>query len=799
MLRDYFSGCVETLILIPKKNGKALALDTPIPTPDGWTTMGALAVGDTIFSEDGQPCRVTFATDTMHGHDCFRVAFSDGTSIVADADHLWQTSCLDRGVGVRTTREIATHLVRRSDGARRHSIPVAGALSTPEAALPIDPYVLGAWLGDGHTDAGRMTFGESFVQAEIAAAGWELSPDHCRNSSRAESRTIYGLQTQLRSIGVLGTKHIPATYLRASTAQRMSLLQGLMDTDGSISRAGQAEFVTVKEPLRDNMLELLRSLGFKPSLKTDRARLDGRDCGPRYRIQFWAFDGQPVFRMPRKLARQKAAPSRQARSTTRQIVAVDPVESVPVRCIQVDAPSRLFLAGDGMVPTHNTTLLAALALYHLLTTVDAECVIAASSRDQAQILLKQARKFVRHSGLAEFMRVKQREIVSMRDDGVVRVLASDSDTADGVIPTLAIVDELHRHKDDGAMYGVFADGLGPRNGQIITISTAGDDEEQALGRMRRRFRQFPHIERDGAYWYARSEDGEQVMHEWALDPDQDRTNLAVVKLANPAPWQTEKLLGTRFNSTSMTPWRWARFACGVWLRGEGKWMDDPRGWYEARPRFFLPAAGAQITLGWDPAWTFDSCAVVAFHATAGLGEGEDEEARRRRAGVMWPVAIFRPQEEDGGTVPSWKVGEAIRKATATWQVTAVGFDRNRGMQRLAEELSDEGIPVTVVPMGSDIWAPLTADLLSAIRRRGIASPDPDDFDDPDLARLFTSHVLNGEVKDSPHGERLHGRTRDRSKVDGLSAGGMAWWLAFEGQPAETNESPYEHKDLLILS
>ena len=115
-----------------------------------------------------------------------------------------------------------------------------------------------------------------------------------------------------------------------------------------------------------------------------------------------------------------------------------------------------------LVPKKNgkTTGLAALALHHLLVTPDAECVIAAASREQAQILLDQARKFVRGSGLAKYMTVKQREIVSLRDDGRVRVMASDSDTADGVIPTLALVDELHRHKDKGAMYGVFHDGLG---------------------------------------------------------------------------------------------------------------------------------------------------------------------------------------------------------------------------------------------------------------------------------------------------------------------------------------------------
>jgi hypothetical protein len=153
-----------------------------------------------------------------------------------------------------------------------------------------------------------------------------------------------------------------------------------------------------------------------------------------------------------------------------------------------------------LVPKKNgkTTLLAALALHHLMVTPDAECVIAAASRDQAQILLEPGPRVRARSTLGRYMTVKQREIVSLRDEGRVRVLASDSDTADGVIPTLAFVDELHRHKDNGAMYGVFHDGLGPRNGQIITISTAGEDEDSTLGELRSSAYALPGMKRDGA-------------------------------------------------------------------------------------------------------------------------------------------------------------------------------------------------------------------------------------------------------------------------------------------------------------
>jgi phage terminase large subunit-like protein len=253
-----------------------------------------------------------------------------------------------------------------------------------------------------------------------------------------------------------------------------------------------------------------------------------------------------------------------------------------------------------LLPKKNgkSTLVAALALFHLLTTQDAECYIAASSREQAGIILKQARKFINGSpDLRRLFEMNKREIQSLTDEGVVKVLASDVDTADGVIPTLAIVDELHRHKS-ADLYGVFRDGLGPRDGRMITISTAGDDSESPLGQMRAKAYGLATLEQDGAYRYARSAAGDYVMHEWALDPEDDRTDLEVVKEANPASWQTIAKLRTRQASPSMTPWGWARFACGVWLQGEDTAIG-PIEW-SACGTDTIPAPGdATVRIGLD--------------------------------------------------------------------------------------------------------------------------------------------------------------------------------------------------------
>jgi hypothetical protein len=140
--------------------GKALALDTPVPTPTGWTTMGELNDGDEVFDETGRPCRVVKAHPIRHDRPCFEVEFSDGSVIVADAEHLWQVETRSgrvHGTGekVLTTADMLDHVRVEADGRLNYSVRVAEPLQLPDAELPISPYTLGAWLGDGGPVDGR--------------------------------------------------------------------------------------------------------------------------------------------------------------------------------------------------------------------------------------------------------------------------------------------------------------------------------------------------------------------------------------------------------------------------------------------------------------------------------------------------------------------------------------------------------------------------------------------------------------------------------------------------------------------
>lgn len=372
-----------TVITGIPNSGKALALDTPVPTPSGWTTMGALRVGDVLYDESGKECRVMHSFDVMIGRPCYEVEFSDGSKIVADAEHLWVTrtdkarrsaiqakrkrgdreETLPRGTDQRhkraypspvTTREIAETL-RTKEGRFNHAVAVAGPIEGCDVDLPIPPYTLGAWLGDGASACGAVTAADVEVVSAMTADGYVVT----RMPSTKYGHTVRGLIGQLRTAGLLLNKHIPRAYLRASVEQRKALLAGLMDTDGHISVNGRCEFCSTSEVLARGVFELVASLGMTPVLSVGRATLNGMYCGEKYRVCF-----TPIFnpfRIDRKSARF-VQPAKARRVAYRRITAVRPVPSVPVRCISVDSQSHQFLVGHAFIPTHNSNFVDALAV-----------------------------------------------------------------------------------------------------------------------------------------------------------------------------------------------------------------------------------------------------------------------------------------------------------------------------------------------------------------------------------------------------------------------------------------------------
>jgi hypothetical protein len=396
----------RAILSISRKNGKLLALDTPIPTPRGFVRNGDLKIGDYVFDEHGNTCRVTFISPVTLGERCFRLSFADGSSIVAGASHQWLTTHkfrpwapITRGLwnltsgqnrkpvtDVVTTGQIAATLhIERNDGGREHNhkVPIAGALQISEANLLIAPYVLGYWLGNGNSNSAQVTSGS--IDADEIHCYLEQAlgfATHLRVNAREDgsSNALHGLAhsdcrglviNALRTLGVANNKHIPEVYKWASHNQRLALLQGLMDSDGSASgnpKAPQCYFDNTNEQLARDVLFLVRSLGFKAAIREDRATLHGRDMGACWSVIFSASQEDEVFRLERKRAMllRRVEDGKQKRSRSNAIVACDEVLSVATQCVQVDSPSHLYLAGEGLTPTHNTSLIAGIALAHLI-------------------------------------------------------------------------------------------------------------------------------------------------------------------------------------------------------------------------------------------------------------------------------------------------------------------------------------------------------------------------------------------------------------------------------------------------
>ncbi|MHA4853235.1 replicative DNA helicase [Rhodococcus sp. MSC1_016] len=276
--------------------GKALALDTPLPTPTGWTTMGDVRVGDHLIDADGKPTRVVAATEVMNDRPCYEVEFSDGTVLVADEQHQWLTD-IDGHGAVRTTGEIADSI-----GARHH-VANTGALQFASSNVPVDPYALGASLTVGATVDPELRVGvaDLVVQAE--------------------------------------NKRIPAELLRGSESERRELLAGMLDAAASVAADGEIRLDTRDPSLSDDVAELVVGLGY--------------DCHrAESGVAFYADDD--VFQVHRKALRHKQFRGDVHRS--RRIVDVRKVDSVPVRCVEVDNADHLYLAGRSMIPTHNSTL-----------------------------------------------------------------------------------------------------------------------------------------------------------------------------------------------------------------------------------------------------------------------------------------------------------------------------------------------------------------------------------------------------------------------------------------------------------
>ena len=350
ILQMFATGQIKNLIIqAAPQHGKAMYVDTPVLTTKGWKRHVDLEPGDYVFGIDGLP-KLVKANTGQYLCECQSVNFADGFSLIVARQHEWMIYAdhdnhKGREIEITETQNIFKRRHRRAP-----FIPADAIIDLPERELPIEPYLLGVWLGNGNKIDRWVSVGKQDIEHYRPLAE-QIKPD--KTAFRIHFRGLNN--DDLRKANLVKNKHIPSEYLLSSIEQRRELLRGLMDTDGYVDERGTCEFCQKAGQLADDVYCLLRSLGYKPTRHTYTARLYGRDCGLKVRIIFKPDKGEPIFKMARKQHRMNNKTTGDRMDKKRFFIeSVEDVGKNYVNCIEVEG--GLYLAGYEMTPTHNSEL-----------------------------------------------------------------------------------------------------------------------------------------------------------------------------------------------------------------------------------------------------------------------------------------------------------------------------------------------------------------------------------------------------------------------------------------------------------
>ena len=355
--------------------GKAMPKDTLIPTPDGEKLLGEIKVGDFVFDRKGHPTKVLGVYD-RGVRRCFELTFSDGRKTRCCDEHIWPCYTSKKNLKNLTLQEMMEKGIRISaKSGARFRMPINGCVEFSEKELPVHPYILGVFLGDGCCKERYLTLSSNDlpvvekVAKLLNATAEKLSENNyswrfMKGGKAITTKEVFG---DIASWVMRGSneKAIPTDYLHGSRDQRIALLQGLFDTDGSVSSKsnGLASFSTTSSELYAGVSYLLRSLGLSASTSSKavcrgRVKQNGT-CSTDYVVRTHLKPDQfdVCFSLPRQIEKLKAvfgAFKRPSKCTERvALTDVREIEPCDQVCILVDNPEHLFLANDFLV-THNT-------------------------------------------------------------------------------------------------------------------------------------------------------------------------------------------------------------------------------------------------------------------------------------------------------------------------------------------------------------------------------------------------------------------------------------------------------------
>ena len=805
--RQFRTAYVE----IGKKNGKQLALDTPIPTPQGFTAMGDLAVGDTVFDETGKPCHVVAKSEVDDTEQAYRLTFRDGGSIVAGERHLWDCeSITGKPTKVQwTTGEIfeqtMRHHFRYADDEQESMrsvirIPVAKPIQTTEADLPVDPYLYGYWLGNGHSQKPEITVRDCDVPDLLSFIPYPCH--HYYPQACGGSHILVYKELKPILVKNFRDKVIRPEYLRASEAQRWELLQGLMDSDGSVSiRKAQSTYSSTVKQLAESVRELLWSLGIKNAMTECPSTRYGIPTGETlYVIRFTTFEDQPTSKLLRKNCRSRERKGL-TRSNFHYLQNIEPIpEPVKMQCIQVDSPSHCYLAGPSMVPTHNSELAAAVALYLLYgdNEPSAEVYGAAADRQQASIVFDVAKRMVEKSpALMKRSKITaaSKRIVNYSNAGFYQVLSAEVGTKHGLNVSGLVLDEVHAQPNRN-LYDVLTKGSGDSREQPLyfLITTAGTDRESICYELHQKALDIL--------------DGRRIDHTfypvvYGLKDDEDWTDEANWYKANPSLGQTIKIERVRemFQEAKDNPAEenvFKQLRLNMWVSSLTRFIPEQIYDLGNVPIDMAALEGRDCYAGLDLSSTGDITALVLMFPPRNEEEKyimlpyfwvpEDTiPIRVRRASV--PYDVWRKQgylmATEGNVIHYGFIEQFIEELGTHYHILEIAFDR-WGATQMSQDL--EGMGFTVVPFGQGYgsMSPPTKEFYKLLMEgRIIHGGNP-------VMKWMSGNVV---VDTDPAGNIKCTKAKSPEKIDGIVAAIMALDRCIRH---ENESSVYDERGLMVF-
>lgn len=778
--RQFLTAYIE----IPKKNGKQLALDTPIPTPEGWKTMADLKVGDRVFDEQGKPCHVVAKSPVDDTEQAYELVFRDGGRIVAGERHLWDVEYTHGKTREKqwTTGEIyrrtKQYREKSKDNRSLIRIPVNQLLHLPERNLPLDPYLYGYWLGNGSATKPEITVRDSDVEDLIPLIPYPLHNRYPQTCGGSEILVYKALKSIL--VKNFRDKVIRPEYLRASETQRWALLQGLMDSDGCIgTRKGQGVYVSTIQELVESVQELLWSLGIKNAMTSCPSTRYGKPTGETlYQIRFTAFTDQPVSKLHRKSIRRRER-EKKTRSCFHYLKEIKPLDDkVPMQCIQVDSPSHCYLAGRTMVKTHNSELAAAIALYLLYADNEpsAEVYGAACDRNQASIVFDVARQMVEMSpALMRRSKIRSagKRIINYRNAGFYQVLSAETGTKHGLNVSGLVFDEIHA-QPNRKLYDVLTKGSGDAREQplFFIITTAGNDKNSICYELHTKALDLMAGRKKDATFYS-------VVY--GLEHEEDWTDEANWYKANPSLGHTIQIDRVReaYRNAVENPAEenvFKQLRLNIWTSASIRWIPEQVYDKGSLPIDLDSLRGRMCYGGLDLSSTSDITALVLAFPPRSDDEKyillpffwlpEDTlELRCRRDHVLYDVWQKQGfiQTTEGNVIHYGFIEKFIERLGETYHIREIAYDRWNATQ-MVQNLEDMGF--TMVPFGQGFkdMSPPSKELFKLLMEGNIIhGGNP-------VLKWMASNVV---MRQDPAGNIKPDKEKSVEKIDGIVASIMA--------------------------